>query len=160
MANKATKESVAADMRPPGFRAAISLIRTQLNAKKDKIASINGELADMWAKVVGHKVDKFAAKTFAKLDGLETTDRVEFFRSFNGLAANADWPEIVVDLVDAAEGNKVTMRLGPDAHLDDGDDAEQGGEDDGPAADKANDFIRGRRAAGAVPDALDGAKLN
>jgi len=154
MADTASREKVASDLRPPNFRGAIALIRATLDKKKEKIASVNGEIADMWAKIVGYKVNKKAAKVFFDLDKMESADREDFMRSFNGLAQNADWPDVVVDLVDSAEGKVLQMRLGPDARKvsgtdEDEDDAPAGGDEKAAAAqatkviDRARGHLRG-----------------
>ena len=147
MAEKATKEKVASDLRPPSWKAAIARIRTTFQPKKDKIASINGEIADMWGKVEGSdRVNKVAAKFWHKLDKMEGPERLDVMRSFNGLAANSGWPDVEVDLVDAANGDQVNMRLGGAAENDadeDEDDDETPVDPDAraSAADAANTFI-------------------
>lgn len=134
MAKKATADAVAADMRPPDFRAAVQRIRT-IGAKKDKIASVNGEIADIYAKVEGHKVNRKAAKIFAALDGLEQPERDDILRSLSGLADAAGWDEESQDLVDQAEGTVVHARFGRrDA---DGDDTSQNDDNDQEIEDAA-----------------------
>lgn len=131
MAEKATKDKVAADLRPPSWKAAITRIRNTFQPKKDKIASINGEIADMWGKVEGSdRVNKVAAKFWHKLDKMEGPERLDVMRSFNGLAANSGWPDVEVDLVDAANGDEVSMRLGAAAQNGDDDDDDQDGDGD------------------------------
>lgn len=141
MAEKATKDKVASDLRPPAWKAAIALMRTTFQPKKDKIASLNGEIGDMWGKVEGgHKVNKTAAKFWMKLDKMESAERLDVMRSFNGLAANSGWPDVEVDLVDAAQGNQVNMRLGEGGGRDDDEEDERGDDDgDTPAARSAAD---------------------
>lgn len=163
MAEKATREAVASDLREPGFRAAISLIRTNLDKKKEKIASVNSEIGDMWAKVEGHRVNKVAAQFFAKLDKLEEADRVDIIRSFNGLAQNADWPDVAVDLVDTAQGKMTQMRLGADARNtgeDEDDDDEQGDDGDTPQSALGDALTRSRAHLRTVPDAMDAPKTH
>jgi hypothetical protein len=132
MVEKASAGNVAAAIRPPDFRKAVISIRG-LDAKKDKIASINGEIADIWAKIEGLKVNKIAGKLFAKLDQLEPADRLDVIRSFNGLADASGWEKGYEDLVDSAEGKVVDMRLGGDPAKT---DADAGADGDG-AGDKA-----------------------
>ncbi|WP_374648647.1 hypothetical protein [Rhizorhabdus sp.] len=163
MAETASREKVASDLRPPNFRSAISLIRSTLDKKKEKIASVNGEIADMWAKVAGYKVNKKAAKVFFDLDKMEAADREDFMRSFNGLAQNADWPDVVVDLVDTAEGKALQMRLGPDARKvtgddDQDDDEDSDGDEEKAAAKQATNAID--RARGHLRGSDGEARLN
>ena len=165
MAKKATAEAVAADMRPPDFRAAVQRIRT-IGAKKDKIASVNGEIADIYAKVEGHKVNRKAAKIFAALDGLEQPERDDILRSLSGLADAAGWDEESQDLVDQAEGTVVHARFGK--RDTDGDDNAQNdqndqdiddaaavvaGEDDGAPKDAVDDAVEG------ISEQVEGKKL-
>ena len=142
MGNKATKDSVAADMAPPNYRAAVQRLRT-IKAKKDKIGGVNGEIADIYAKVEGHKVNRKAAKIWVVLDNLEPAERLDVMRSLDGLADAAGWEETASDLVDAAEGNVVPMRMTQRKP------AGEESEDDEPsrdtAADIANAFIEKAR---------------
>lgn len=110
MGSKATDKNVAADMSPPNYRAAVQRLRT-IKAKKEKIAGVNGEIADIYGKVEGHKVNKKAAKIFLILDALEPADRLDVMRSFNGLCDAAGWDDEGEDLVDQAEGNVVPLRV-------------------------------------------------
>ncbi len=111
MANKASAENVQADMQPPNYRSAVQRIRT-IPAKKDKISSVNGEIADIYAKIEGHKVNRKAAKIFYALDRMEGDERADVLRSLNGLCDASGWDETSEDLVDQAEGNVVQMRVG------------------------------------------------
>ena len=132
MANAASDDRIKADIRPPDFRAAVTKIRS-IEAKKTKISSLNGEVADIWAKVEGHKVNKDAGKTFRKLDKMELAERMDFMRSLNGLIDAAGWPKEDGDLVDGAEGNVVHMRVGGAAAGEEepaGDEEEQEQEED------------------------------
>lgn len=144
MADAANKASIQADLRPPDYRAAVQRIRT-IPAKKEKVASANGDIADIWAKVEGHKVDKHAGKAFLRLDDLDPEDRLRFMRDLNGLIDAAGWPETDSDLVDKAQGKVVQMRAGATG----GDDDQGGGDDQGgsggddPNADDAGDDDNG-----------------
>ena len=111
MANKASAENVRADMQPPNFRAAVQRLRT-IPAKRDKISSVNGEIADIYAKVEGHKVNRKGAKIFYALDRMEPEERADVLRSLNGLCDAAGWDETDEDLVDQAEGKVVHLRVG------------------------------------------------
>ena len=110
MGSKATDNKVAADMSPPNYRAAVQRLRT-IKTKKEKIAGVNGEIADIYAKVEGHKVNKKAARIFLILDSLDGQDRLDVMRSFNGLCDAAGWDTEAEDLVDQAEGNVVPLRV-------------------------------------------------
>lgn len=119
---KADPTKLAADMSPPNYRAAVQRLRT-IPAKKDKIASVNGDIADIYAKVEGHKVNRKAARIFVALDKLEKAERDDIMRSFDGLADAAGWDEESADLVDQAEDNVVPLRMrGSGTSEADGDD--------------------------------------
>jgi len=111
MAKSASAESVQADMQPPNFRAAVQKVRT-ITAKKDKIGSVNGEIADIYAKIEGHKVNRQAAKIFYALDRMEMADRNDVLRSLEGLLDAAGYDEEArEDLVDkASKGDVLPMR--------------------------------------------------
>lgn len=162
MAQNATGERVAGAIRPPNYRSAVSRIRS-VKAKKEKIGSVNGEIADIWAKVEGDRVNKQAGKWFAKLDSLEPADRNDVLRSLQGLMDAAGWPSDVSDLADG--GNVVNLRVdgraandgaGPDDGEGDGEggDGDGDGEDgDGEGADEDGDPEpprRARRTSGGV----------
>jgi hypothetical protein len=153
MAKQANAEQVAADLRPANFRGAVQLLRT-IDAKKDKISSINNSIGEVYGKIEGMKVNRKAAKIFVGLDKLEPDDRTDIIRSLNGLMDVAEWPAVEADLADQAEGNIVSMRLGQghdpefdedtDAAEDDDDDEDDDGESDRPQnADGADKFLRG-----------------
>lgn len=113
MAERATADRVASDMRPPNFRGAVQRLRT-IKPKKEKIAGINGEISGIYDTVEGFKVNKKAAKIFLALDGLEPDEKQDIFRSLTGLIQAAQWQ--IGDLVDQAEGaaagNIVTPNFG------------------------------------------------
>lgn len=109
MGSKASTTNVAADMSPPNYRAAVQRLRT-IKPKKEKIAGVNGEIADIYAKVEGHKVNKKAARIFLVLDQLDAADRLDVMRSFNGLCDAAGWETEGEDLVDQAQGTVVPFR--------------------------------------------------
>lgn len=144
MANKASAESVQRDMQPPNYRAAVQKIRT-VQAKKDKLGSINGEISDIYAKVEGHKVNRKAGKIFYALDRMEAEERQDVIRSLNGLCDAAGWDENHEDLVDQAEGNVVPLRFGG-GQTEDSEDlvdealADEAGEGDDVDAALADDF--------------------
>lgn len=155
MADKATAERVAADMSPPGYRQAVQRIRT-IQPHKEKIAKVNGDISDIWAKVEGHKVDKRAGRIFLILDRLEPVERMMVFRDLNGLADSAGWEEQNGDLVDTAQNKVVNLRMGAPATAQETDDEisdmENGGqvnveagEEPAPAAAAANDFLANAR---------------
>jgi hypothetical protein len=131
MADKASADRVAADMKPPNFRAAVQLIRGAIQKKKDRISGINGEISNEWAKVEGNKVNKKAGRIFMMLDKLEHDERTDIMRSLNGMIDAAGWDESASDLVDKASGNVVHLRVGGNAPASDGEDGEgEGGGDD------------------------------
>lgn len=112
MANKATADGVRADMAPPNYRSAVQIIRTT-KAKKDRISGINGEIAGIFAKVEGFKVNRKAGKIFAALDNMEADERNDVMRSLNGLFEAAGYEaEDAQDLVDMTEGAVVHLRFG------------------------------------------------
>jgi hypothetical protein len=112
MAKAATTDSVANANRLPAFKAVLTILRVEMKKKKDRIAGINGEMADLWGRVEGHKVDKLGAKMFMMMDKLEPDERVAAMRSFDELCDLAEWPEMAADLADLAEGKEVPMRMG------------------------------------------------
>lgn len=131
MAVRANADQVAADMRPADYRGAVKRLRG-IQAKKEKIGSVNGEIADIYAKVEGLKVNKKAARIFLTLDKLEPDERADVMRSINGLVDSAEW-EGAGDLVDAAEGNEKsnlvhfpTGKGTPAAEPDDDDENDAG----------------------------------
>lgn len=154
MAHGASADRIQADIRPPNFRAAVKLMRIDIKKKKDRISGINGEIADTWAKVEGHKVDKIGAQIFMKLDALEPDERVAAMRAINGLADVADWPERAEDLVDRAEGTVVKLRFGDekdeedDGDGQDGDDGDETRESHAGASDGAAAALGGPRRPG------------
>lgn len=123
MAHKATSEGVRADMAPPNFRAAVQQIRTT-KAKKDRVSGINGEIAGVYAKVEGFKVNKKAGKFFYALDNMEPEERNDVLRSVDGLIAASGWDADDQDLVDKAEGTVVPLRFGGAASKGDDGDAD------------------------------------
>ena len=145
---KADPAKLAADMSPPNYRGAVQRLRT-ISAKKDKIASVNGEIADIYAKVEGHKVNRKAARIFVALDKLEKADRDDVMRSFDGLVEAAGWDAETEDLVDKAEGNVVPLRMRPaDADVsddDDGADEELDALEQETEASRADNFIANAR---------------
>ncbi len=143
MGSKATDNKVAADMSPPNYRAAVQRLRT-IKTKKEKIAGVNGEIADIYAKVEGHKVNKKAARIFLILDSLDGPDRLDVMRSFNGLCDAAGWDTEAEDLVDQAEGNVVPLRV-PKADADT-TDVDQALDELESEADAANEFLSSARA--------------
>jgi hypothetical protein len=161
MARKADASSVSDAIRPADFRGAVMLIRT-IDAKKDKIASVNGEIGDIWAKVEGKKVSKAAGKMFLTLDKKEPDDRVTIMRDLNKLIDAAGWSETAADLVDMAEDNVVQMRAGKgkaaaaaEADGEEGDEA--GGEEAGdPEPPKGSALARFKESRAKVEDHLSG----
>lgn len=166
MGNKATKDNVAADMSPPNYRAAVQRLRT-IKTKKDKISGVNGEIADIYAKVEGHKVNKKGARIFMVLDALDPADRADVIRSFNGLCDAAGWDDATEDMVDQAEGKVVKLRFGneqaddaaPDAgDRDDAEDHMRDLEADAArsAEEQTNNFLEKARKHLNGDDAKDG----
>lgn len=157
MANKATPDRVAADMRPPNYRGALAHIRSTIVKKKDKVSSLNGEIAATYAQIEGMKVNKKAAKLFGSLDKMEASERNDVLRSLQGLVDVAEWEKDITDLVDGAQDNVVHLRF--TGVSDDGgageedDDIPEPGEegDDGAAAAAAT--IADKAAAAPKPKA-------
>jgi len=133
MAKRATTETVQADMQPPNYRGAVQRIRS-IKAKREKIGSVNGEIADIYAKIEGMKVNKKAAKIFDVLDRLELVDRNDVLRSFQGLVDASGWEADAEDLVSSADGNVVPMRFNRSA-------AEVAGDGDGVGDDEEDDEL-------------------
>lgn len=121
MAKRADADTVAADMSPPNYRAAVQRLRG-IKAKKEKIAGINGEIADIYAKTEGNKVNKVAARIFMMIDPKEHPDRLDILRSLNGLFDAAGWEEESQDLADRAEGTVVRGRFATGPDEGDGED--------------------------------------
>lgn len=165
MANNASAEKVAADMRPPDYRYAVQMIRGAIEKRKTKISSLNGEISDDWAKIESKGVHKKGARMFAAIDKLEHAERMDIMRSFNGLCDAAGWPESEGDMVDSAEGTVVPMRMRDpvssaevdpedDDFEDDGDDGEEDDEPEPAPAARAGrkrgiDVLRDLKAANA-----------
>jgi hypothetical protein len=129
MAERASADRVAADMRPPDYRAAIKRIRSAIIAKQTRIASINGEISDEWSKVESNRVNKKAARIFLSLDKLEGEERADIVRSLNGLIAASGWDLDATDLVDKAQGSVVPLHVGPRVG-DEGQGDSQGDDED------------------------------
>lgn len=112
MAERASRDRVAADMRPPNWRAAVQVIRVSIEKKKAKIAEVNSAIATDWASVEGYKVNKKGGRIFAMLDKLEKPERDDIMRTINALADAAGWDKEITDLADQAEGKVVHLRVG------------------------------------------------
>ena len=119
MAKKASTDRVQADMSPPNFRAAVQQLRS-IKPKKDKLSGINGEIAAIYGRIEGYKVNAKAAKIFYPLDNMEHSERMEIMRALNGLMDAAGWEESAADLADKAENKVVHMRM--PASRENGDD--------------------------------------
>lgn len=153
MAQKATPESVAADMSPPNYRAAFKRLMT-IKPKKDKISGINGEIADIYAKIEGNKVNKIGARIFMMIFGREEAEQKDILRSLNGLFDAAGMETNSQDLVDQAEGNVVHHRFGGGEgkpRADDDDDVDDL-ERDVAQEDNATALQRAREHLGAPGD--------
>lgn len=141
MAERASRDRVAADMQPPNFRSAVQIIRHAIEKKKSRVQSINKEIGEEWAKVTGFKVNKKAGAIFGMMDKLENEERTDIMRSLNGLIDAAGWDKETADLVDEAEGNVVQLRVGGSSETGgakgDDDDDERAGEDEGDDAEMA-----------------------
>jgi hypothetical protein len=165
MADAAKAANVAGQIKPPEYRKAVQIIRS-IDAKKEKIASVNSEIGDIWGKVEGYRVHKKAGKFFAMLDKLEAPERLDVMRSVNGLIDAAGWPAQEGDLADQAAGNVVDMRLhagkagaAPAAEGGKEPGAEPGKED-GEGLTREEALKRSRKHLGndnSAPDATDGA---
>lgn len=124
---KATAEKVAADMSPPNYRGAYKVLGG-IDAKKGKIASLNGEIGGIFDRVEGFKVNKKAAKIFMALDKLEAVERNDIMKSLEGLIGVAEWDRS--DLLTPATG---------------GDDDDTGGGEDDDEVDEIADEITGEK---------------
>lgn len=130
MAERASRDKVAADMQPPNWRGAVQIIRHSIVKKKAKVQEVNQAIGEDWAKVTGYKVNKKAGVVFGMLDKLEHEERTDFMRSLNGLIDAAGWDKEAADLADLAEGNVVHLRVGGSSETggeredDEGDEAE------------------------------------
>jgi hypothetical protein len=129
VAKKATSDGIAADLKPKSFREAVERLRG-IDSKKAKISSINGEIADIYAKATDGSggIMRQAARAFVAIDGMEPADRLMFMRDFNGLADAAGWESEGTDLVDQAQGNVVKLRL-PGGEAAGADAWDEGGEE-------------------------------
>lgn len=111
MARQASKDSVAADMRPVNYRGAVNRMKL-IKSKSDKQKAIAGEIGDIYAKCEGIEgVNKAACKIFNGLAKLEPEDRLLVFRDLNGLLDAAGFSEEGADLVDKAQGSVVPFRM-------------------------------------------------
>ena len=122
---KATSEKVAADMSPPNYRGAYKILGT-IDAKKNRIAALNGEIGGVFDRVEGFKVNKKAAKMFMALDKLEAVERNDIMRSLEGLIGVAEWDRS--DLLSAGHEDP------------DGGDDTSGDDDDG-TEDEENEIV-------------------
>jgi hypothetical protein len=152
MADKATAENVAADMKPPNYRGAVQIIRGAIEKKIASMATIREAIGEQWDKIEGFRVNKTAARWFKKMDKMEAPERADVMRSFNGLCEAAGWDENEVDLADQANGNVLPMRMaapagdavGDEEDDDDVDDDEEtdGADERAPQAEEAtNKFL-------------------
>lgn len=138
MAERASRDRVAADMQPPNWRAAVQLIRISIEKKKAKIAEVNSAIGDDWGKVEGFRVNKKAGRIFGMLDKLENDERTEIMRSLNGLIDAAGWDREAADLADQADGKVVHLRVGGSSETGGAkDDDDRAGEDEGSEAEMA-----------------------
>jgi hypothetical protein len=128
MADRATSDRIAADMQPPKYREAVKRIRG-INAKKQKIGGVNGEIKGIYDQIEGYRVDKRAARIFLTLDNMEHEDRVTIFRDLNKMIDVADWAPAQADIVDQAQGNVVTLRAGGAAQVERDREENAAGED-------------------------------
>lgn len=140
---KATAANVAADMSPPNYRGAVKVLGG-IDAKKKAIAAKNGEIAGIYDRIEGYKVNKKAAKIFMALTGLEVPERNDILRSLEGLIAAAEWDRS--DLLDRDNGDP-----NDDGGEESDDDGEEGGEE--PEADEIEELSS--EVSGEEPPVVD-----
>ena len=148
MAKAATKDSVSAAMKPIDYRAAVKRLQG-IDAKKTKQQQMAKEIGDILSASEGIcGVDKRASKIFMIMRKLDENDLITVFRDLNGLLDAAGLITQGADLVDAATGNVVEMRMpnkpkkaDPDA--DDGtiEDEIQALDDETDIQDPDDDFV-------------------
>lgn len=149
MAKAANEGSISDAIRPADYRGSVMLIRT-IPAKKEKIASMNGEIGDIWGKVEGKKVHKEAGKFFAKLDKREDIERAQILRDLMKLVDAAGWDVTAQDLVDIAENpveDKPKAR-GKKPEADEPDDEKESDPSDNKVADFKEAQKRVRKVLG------------
>lgn len=111
MAQAASTDKVAADMRPTDYRGAVNRMKA-IKAKSDKQKAISGEIGDIYGKCEGvHGVNKMAAKIYYGLSKLEPEELLTVFRDINGLLDAAGALKDGADLVDQADDTVVPMRF-------------------------------------------------
>jgi hypothetical protein len=109
MAKAASRDGVAADLKPVEYKKGVDIIRNRIKAKKDHVSSTNGEISALWDQVEKLGINKKGAKIFLSLDGMEDHERKDVLRTVNQMAKEAGWDE-GGDMVDKLEGtNVVTM---------------------------------------------------
>lgn len=108
MAKKADKDRVRADLAPPDYEGAIEIIRNRIQAKKNQVSGINGEVSGLWDQIEKKGVNKEGARVFLKLDGLEEPVRNDVLRTIQAMSAAAGWDK-AGDLVDKITDNVVQM---------------------------------------------------
>lgn len=128
MARAASKDTVAADMRPTDYRGAVKRLETIDNkaTKQQKIAKEIGDVYSAIEQFCG--VNKLAGKIWRSLKKLEGPERLEVFRDLNGLIDAAGWEREGGDMVDQAQNNVVKFGFPGGDGQDDGDDGEPGDE--------------------------------
>jgi hypothetical protein len=159
MADAANDDSVGAAIRPPQYRKAVQDIRGRIEPKRDKVSSINGEIADAWAKIEGLGCNKIGAKIFQKLDQLEPDERADVLRTIQGMISVSEWPELN-DLVDQAEGNTASYNLVGGGSEEEEDEPEEEPEGKPAKKSRAEALAASKRhlgGGGKAPDAMDGA---
>ncbi len=138
MAKRASQQAVSDSIRPADYRGAIQLLRT-IPAKKEKIASVNGEIAGIFATIEGKKVHKVAAKFIQSLEKKEPDERRLILRDVLQLIDVAEYDFASMDLVDMAEATSRAAAgesEGGDEDEDEGGEKSEAGSDDEPAPRK------------------------
>lgn len=111
MANQASKEAIAASIAPTDWKGGLDILRNRVKAKKDHVASTNGEISALYDQIEKKGINKKGARIFLSLDGLEDSERKDVLRTVQKLAEEAGWNN-TGDMVDQAEGNNVVEMPG------------------------------------------------
>jgi hypothetical protein len=105
MANRATKENVAAAHAAPNYEDALAIIEGRIANAKSAQSKASGEASQAWGSIEAMGINKRGAQAAAKIIAIEDEDELQdFLRSFSGLLAAAG-VSIKQDLVDVAQGS-------------------------------------------------------
>lgn len=155
MARKSSAANVKAEITPPDYRGAVTLLRT-IEGKKSKVGEMNGEIGGVYDRVDNMRIPKKASRIFLTLDKMEPDERTRIVQALYGCMDAAvaigsnGWAE-EQDLVDKAQDNVVQMS---GRKAKESPETPQGEEE-------ANDFVKKNRAkAPGFKEALGAARAH